>query len=143
MKLELGKRADYSVRAVLYLAMHSGDRRQKARTIATSVSIPEKYLPQVMAPLVRAGIVDSGSGRDGGYILTRDPADVTLLQVIEASEGPIQSTECVLRGGVCRRDDKCAVHNTWLEAQNALRQRLATTNFSQLADIESASWARD
>lgn len=137
--MELGKRADYSVRAVLYLAMHwSESGRQKAKSIATSVSIPEKYLPQVMAPLVRAGIVDSGAGRDGGYVLARDPTNVTLLQVIEASDGPIQSTECVLRGGVCRRDDMCAVHETWVEAQTALRKRLDKTSFSQLAAIETA-----
>lgn len=137
MKMELGKRADYAVRAVLYLAVHWGEGRQKARAIATSVSIPEKYLPQVMAPLVRAGIVDSGPGRDGGYVLASDPREVTLLRVIEASEGPIQSTECVLRGGVCRRDDMCAVHNTWVEAQSALRDRLDHTNFSQLAAVEA------
>lgn len=139
MKMELGKRADYSVRAVLFLAMHWGEPgRQKARSIATSVSIPENYLPQVMAPLVRAGIVASGSGPDGGYVLARDPASVTLLGVIEASEGPIQSTECVLRGGVCRREDMCAVHDTWVDAQSALRQQLDNTNFSQLAAVEAS-----
>ena len=139
MRLELGKRADYSVRAVLYLARHWGEPgRHKAKTIAAGVSIPEKYLPQVLATLVREGIVDSEPGPDGGYVLNGDPMKVTLLQVIEASEGPIVSTECVLRGGVCRRDDRCAVHNTWVEAQEALRARLQNTNFSQLAAIEAS-----
>lgn len=137
MRLELGKRADYSIRAVLYLARQWGKPgRSKAREISAAVEIPESYLPQVLATLVREGLVDSEPGPDGGYTLAGDPSSVTLLRVIEASEGPIASTECVLRGGMCMRDNRCAVHDTWSEAQEALRQRLAATDFSHLAAIE-------
>lgn len=139
MRLELGKRADYSVRAVLYLARQWGEPgRRKSREISAAVDIPETYLPQVLATLVREGLVDSEPGPDGGYLLAVDPASVTLLRVIEASEGPIASSECVLRGGVCMKDDRCAVHDTWAQAQQALRQRLDQTNFSDLATIEDS-----
>lgn len=138
MRLELGKRADYSIRAVLHLARHWGEPgRQKAKAISEAVSIPAAYLPQVLTTLVKEGIVSSDPGPNGGYVLAREPAKITLLQVVEASEGPIASTECVLRGGVCMRDNRCAVHDSWYGAQQALRDRLNRNNFAQLAAIES------
>lgn len=134
MRMELGRRADYSVRAMLYLARHWGSPgRHKARAIATGMGIPEKYVPQVLAALVRTGLVDSEPGPDGGYRLAMSPGEITLLGVIEAVDGPISSEECILRGGTCAREDRCAVHETWASAQRALRARLGETTFAELA----------
>lgn len=136
MRMRLGKRADYSVRAVLHLARHDGDGRRKARQIAADMQIPANYLPQVLAELVRVGLVDSEPGPDGGYRLASSPTDVTLLEVIEAVEGPMTSEECVLRGGPCRWEDSCAVHGSWAEAQEALRARLRAVTFAELAAVD-------
>ncbi|MFP5331989.1 MAG: RrF2 family transcriptional regulator [Acidimicrobiia bacterium] len=139
MHLQLGKRADYSVRAILHLAMHwDSPGRQKARVIAEAMDIPDKYLPQVLAALARVGLVSSEPGPDGGYRLATDPASLTLLDVIEAVEGPIVSVECVLRGGPCHWRDRCAVHETWSQAQDALRARLDRTTFADLAAVEAS-----
>lgn len=136
MRMSLGKRADYAIRAVLYLTVHRSDRRwHKARHIANEMEVPVKYLPQVMAPLSRAGLVRSESGPDGGYRLAAGGEEVSLLQVIEAVEGPMLSTECILRGGPCRRDDTCVVHGSWTEAQQAFRLKLETTTFTELAAV--------
>jgi Rrf2 family protein len=134
MHLNLGRRADYAVRAVLDLARHweSPDRR-KSRSIAEEMVIPAKYLPQVLTVLVRAGIVDSVSGPDGGYRLAEPPEEITLLDVIEAVEGPLGSSECVLRGGPCHWEGRCAIHEPWAEAQEALVRRLDATTFADLA----------
>lgn len=138
MKMELGRRTDYSIRAVLHLARNwGGPGRQKARAIAVGMGIPEKYLPQVLAALVRTGLVESVPGPEGGYRLAVDPGDITLLALIEAVDGPISSEECILRGGGCARVDRCAVHDTWAEAQQAMRGRLADTRFDDLAAVEA------
>lgn len=139
MHMKLGKRADYAIRAVLDLARHwdGGDRR-KSREIAESMDIPTKYLPQLLATLVRAGLVASEAGPDGGYRLVSDPTDVTLLAIIEAVEGPLLSVECVLRGGPCHWDSRCAIHEPWAGAQEAMRSQLDGTTFADLVAADVA-----
>jgi Rrf2 family protein len=138
MRMQLGRKADYSIRAVLHLARHwATPGRRKGREIADDMGIPAKYLPQVMAALVRVGVVDSEPGPEGGYRLARPPADVNLLEMIESIEGPIESQECILRGGVCAWGDRCAIHETWAAAQDALRRRLGETTFADLAEVEA------
>lgn len=138
MRLELGRRADYAVRAVVDLARHhGGESRRKGREIATEMDIPRTYIPQILAELVRVGIVDSVAGPGGGYVLRREPADISLLEVITAVEGEIGSRECVLRGGPCRWEGACAVHEPWWRAQQALRDELARTSFEDIAEIDA------
>jgi Rrf2 family transcriptional regulator, iron-sulfur cluster assembly transcription factor len=138
MRMELGRRADYSVRAVLHLARHwESPGRQKAKEIAGAMGIPEKYIPQVLAALVRTGRVQSEPGPEGGYRLAIPPSQITLLDLIESIDGPIRSDQCILRGGVCAWADRCAIHETWASAQEALRSTLGDTTFADLAAVES------
>lgn len=136
MRLELGRRTDYAIRAVLDLARHDGPRR-KAREIVESMAIPESYVTHVMADLVRMGLVHSTTGPDGGYSLARPAGEMTLLQVIEAIDGPIRSTRCVLKGGPCRWDNGCAMHPAWSAAQEAMAERLGRTTFAELAQFDA------
>jgi Rrf2 family protein len=139
MRLELGRRADYAIRAAVDLARHAGDeRRRKARAIAAEMDIPVGYVPQILAELVRAGLVASVAGRDGGYRLARPPAEVDLLEVVRAVDGDLRSTVCVLRGGPCRWDDMCAVHVPWVRSQDAMLASLAATTLEELVTIDAA-----
>lgn len=136
MELSLGRRADYMVRAVLDLAVHAGEGRRKSGEIAADMQIPATYLPQLLAELVRAGVVTSTAGRRGGYELAREPEGLSLLEVIELADGELITTVCVLRGGPCRWDDACAVHPPLARAQERLRSSLAETTFAEVADID-------
>ncbi|HSJ28929.1 MAG TPA: Rrf2 family transcriptional regulator [Acidimicrobiia bacterium] len=143
MQMSLGKRADYAVRAVLDMTKHwQGGTRRKSRLIAQDMDIPAKYLPQVLAALVKAGLVESETGPEGGYRLTSAPERLTLLEVIEAVEGPLESSECVLRGGPCHWDDSCAIHESWSGAQDAMRQRLQETTFGHLLRVDEGLESR-
>lgn len=117
---------------MLALADAAGGPRLKAHDIATRMDIPVSYVPRILATLVRTGLVASTAGPDGGYELTRDPAEVSLHEVIVAVEGPAASPACVLRGGPCRWEDACAVHEPWVRAQQAMVDELAATTFAQL-----------
>ena len=136
MRVTLGRKGDYAVRAVLDLARHTEDgRRRKTREIAAATAVPESYLPQVLADLVAAGLVESMPGRDGGYTLARLPADISLIAVIEAVEGAVELNECVLVNGPCSWDTECAVHRFWSAAQEAFRQQLQATSFADIAAV--------
>lgn len=139
MDLTLGRRADYGIRAMLALVrQHARGQRVKAREIGDEMSIPPNYLPQVMVLLVRGDLVTSVAGPHGGYALAREPEDMSLLDVVLATDGDPSSTECVLRGGPCRWDDMCAVHVPWSHAQQALLDQLRTTSLADLVEIDVA-----
>jgi len=134
MQIALGRRGDYSVRAMLVLARAFGDGRRKARQIAAVMDIPGRYLPQIMAPLVRQHLVLATAGPDGGYELARPPASITLLEVIEAAEGPLVRERCLLQGGPCDWEQICPVHDVWAQAHDALGHQLRITTFKHLAE---------
>ncbi len=138
MQAALGRRGDYSVRAMLHMARHGQEGRQKAREIAAEMDIPDRYLTQLLAELVREGLLTAVAGPDGGYELARDPDQITLLQVVEVAEGPIRLDRCVLRGGACDWRQACPVHEAWTRAQAALAKELEATTFGDLARIDAA-----
>ncbi len=144
MKVALGRKGDYSVRAVLDVAKNSEAGRRKAREIAASMEIPDRYLTQILAHLVSEGLLNAVAGPDGGYSLARSPEAITLLEVVEAAEGRILLDECVLRGGPCEWEEVCPVHTPWVRAQNALIAELSKTTFADLTgfagDIEAGTY---
>lgn len=138
MQMSMGSKGDYSVRAVLHLARAQDGSRRKAREISDQMGIPPKYLPQVLGDLIRAGLVESVAGPGGGYSLARPSSEVSLLDVVEAAEGPVRSTKCLMRGAPCHWDDACSLHAAWAEAQEKMVVQLARTSFAQLARRDAA-----
>lgn len=134
MRLELTKRGDYAVRAMLALTRAEGAGPVSVRRIAEEMSIPVRFLPQVMGDLHRAGLVAASAGRSGGYRLARTAETVTLLHVIEAVEGESRRRTCVLRGGPCGRDGQCAVHAVFFAGQEAFLDVFATATLAGLRD---------
>lgn len=135
MQVALGRKGDYAVRAMLDVARYSNSGRRKAREIAASMDIPDRYLTQILAHLVSEGLLNAVAGPDGGYSLARAPEDITLLDVVEVAEGPILLDQCVLRGGPCEWDTACPVHVPWSRAQQALMAELSKVTFAELAGI--------
>lgn len=131
MRLELTKRADYAVRAMLALARPQAGQLTAA-VLADLTGIPAGFVPQVMGDLVRAGFVANRRGRSGGYRLGRDAMEVSLLDIVEAVEGDGRRQTCVLRGGPCRREGACDVHDAFFRAQEAMFGALAGVS---LADV--------
>jgi Rrf2 family transcriptional regulator, iron-sulfur cluster assembly transcription factor len=133
MRLELTKRGDYAVRAMLAIAaVKPGNGPISARRISEQMHIPARFLPHVLRDLTRAGLVEGTTGRSGGYRLARTAAEITLLEVVKAAEGEEGPRSCVLRGIPCRSDGTCAVHDVFDGARTSLLQRLAATT---LADV--------
>ena len=139
MRLELTKRGDYAVRAMLALTRGSGNGLLSARRIANAMGIPVRFLPQVLADLQRAGLVEASAGRSGGYKLARDATEVSLLEVIEAVEGDSRRRSCVLRGGPCGEDGNCDVHDIFFEGQEALRGTFARATMAEIAGPATAA----
>lgn len=123
MRLEVSRRTDLALR-VLRAVAHA-DRPVSGRRLATELDTSPPYLAGVVAPLAARGWICSRSGPGGGYSPGDGLAEVTVLEVLEAVEGPIDETTCVLQGGPCGTAP-CAFHAAWLDARTALRGALAT-----------------
>jgi len=130
--MQITKQADYAVRAVLYLAGLSDGRRAPTSQIARDQRIPPSFLAKIVSQLSVAGMVQTSRGARGGVTLARDPSEISLLEVIEAIDGPIALNECVTDPSVCSFGDDCPVHGVWCEAQARLVKDLSGTSFGSL-----------
>jgi Rrf2 family protein len=136
MRLELTKRADYAIRAVLALARTPPGERRSVREVAADQSIPVRFLPQVMGDLVQAGLVEATVGRAGGYRLAKPSTAISLLDVVEAVEGDSRRRVCVLRGGPCALEGVCDVHAVFAVAQDDVLRRLRTTTIADTIGVD-------
>jgi Rrf2 family protein len=143
MRLELTRRGDYAVRAMLALTRRASTTPTSGREIAAEMAIPVGFVPRVMVDLVDAGLVTSVTGRTGGYVLARPPAQTSLLAVIEAIEGDSRRTSCVLRGSPCGLDGHCQVHDVFFAAQDGLLSRLRDVTLADLAGTPGPRPATD
>ena len=135
MNFTLTRRGDYALRAALHLA-EAWEASAKVREISATMAIPSTYTPRIMGLLVQAGLAVSQAGPRGGFVLSRRPEDISVLEVIEAAEGSLLSETCILRGGACKWDEACAAHPTWSRASEAFRAELAATSLAELAETD-------
>jgi Rrf2 family protein len=105
------------------------------RTIAEREGLSERYLEQLMVPLKRAGLVKSIRGSQGGYILARNPQDITAGDVIRVLEGPIAPVECVseVNPEACTRSDICVTRTLWSKVRDSIAQVLDSYTLADLA----------
>ncbi len=129
--MQITRQADYAVRAVLYLT-RKGDERVATSTIAEEQHIPPSFLAKIISQLSIAGLLHTSRGARGGVTLARDSKDITLLEVVEAIDGPIQLNECVENPNACTFSGGCPMHSIWCDAQTDLVTRLKSTNFADL-----------
>ncbi|HXF85939.1 MAG TPA: Rrf2 family transcriptional regulator [Anaerolineales bacterium] len=130
--MQITRQADYAVRAVLYLARMGNTERSATSVIAKDQKIPPSFLAKIISQLSVAGLLHTSRGARGGVMLARDPKDITLLDVVEAIDGPIQLNECVGEEGVCIFEKNCPIKSVWCDAQEELVRRLKSTNFADL-----------
>jgi len=114
------------------------DTARKIREVVAETGVPRTFASQILADLVRAGLATSKAGRGGGYRLRRPPAQISVLEVIEAAEGPLRAERCALGEGPCRWEEVCPLHETWSAATVALRDLLATATLAQVAERDAA-----
>jgi Rrf2 family protein len=130
--MQITRQADYAVRAVLYLAHLDDSERAATSTVAKEQHIPPSFLAKIISQLSIAGLLHTSRGARGGVTLAREPKDITLLEVVEAIDGPIQLNECVGNDGICSLSHECPLQSVWCEAQEKLVTQLKSTNFADL-----------
>ncbi len=128
--MQITRQADYAVRAVMYLAQLGPEQRAATSQIAQEQSIPPSFLAKIVSQLSVAGLLQTSRGARGGVSLARPPEQISLLEVVEAIDGPILLNECVANPGACQFGDTCSMKPVWCDAQAELVQRLGNTTFN-------------
>ncbi len=135
--MQITRQADYAVRAVLYLAKLENNKRAATSQIAKEQQIPPSFLAKIVSQLSVAGLLQTSRGARGGVALAKPPAEISLLEVVEAIDGPILLNECVASSGVCVFGDTCPMRPIWCDAQTELVNKLRTTNFDEFINNDS------
>ena len=130
--MQITRQADYAVRAVLNLSKMSNGGRAPTSKIAHDQHIPPSFLAKIVSQLSVAGVVQTSRGARGGVSLSRPPSAITLLEVVEAIDGPITLNDCVSDSSSCVFCHNCDVQAIWSIAQSRLVDHLASTNFGLL-----------
>ena len=136
--MQITRQADYALRAMLYLARLETNERAATSKIAEDQEIPPSFLAKIISQLSIAGLIHTSRGAHGGVSLARKPSEVSLLEVVEAIDGPISLNECVHDPGICSFGDNCPIHEVWCEAKEELVRKLRASTFDKLLEREEA-----
>ena len=124
--------AEYALRAVVYIARRGTEVPVQADDLAEAVDVPRNYLGKVLHQLVRAGILQSSRGKNGGFKLARDPKDLTLLEIASLFDRLEGRRHCLLGRPECSDTNPCPVHHRWRETSEQISRFFRETT---LADV--------
>jgi Rrf2 family transcriptional regulator, cysteine metabolism repressor len=131
--MKLSTRGKYGLYAMYYLAAHKDEGPQSLQNIAT-IGVPSQYLEQLLGNLRRAGLIGSVRGPQGGYRIARPPEAITVLDVLDALEGPLELSECMTDHNACNRVQGCPVRRTWQKLTDSINRELAGVTLGDMFD---------
>jgi Rrf2 family protein len=130
--MQITRQADYALRAMLYLSVLEPTKRAATSQIAEEQHIPPSFLAKIISQLSIAGLIHTSRGARGGVSLARPPEAISVLEVVEAIDGPLTLNECSHDPNACPFGDNCPLRPLWCDTQSELVERLRKTNFAQV-----------
>jgi Rrf2 family protein len=131
--LQISRKMDYALRALTYLAGRTGAHGCTLNDIAAHTAVSSQFLAKIIEQLAQGGLVRSRRGPGGGYVLVRQPSEVSVNDVIEAVEGPVALNACTGGKVDCALLPVCGMTSLWREAQKRLVEVFSQTT---LADVQ-------
>jgi Rrf2 family protein len=132
--MKLSTKGRYGVRMMIDLALHNGEEPVLLKDIARRQGISEKYLWNLINPLKTVGFVQSIRGAHGGYKLAKDPADITLKDIMRVLEGPLCLVDCVENPSSCKRSPTCITRDVWCEASQSFINTLESMTLEKMIE---------
>lgn len=130
--MKLSTKVRYGTRAMLDLACFYGNSPVLLKDVAKRQEISLKYLDRILSSLKVAGLVKTLRGAKGGYILNNSPSQITLMQIFEALEGPLELVECINNKRFCHRVNFCVMNDIWSGLGKTMEDTLKNTTLEDL-----------
>ena len=135
--MKLSTRSRYGTRMILDIAQHHNGGPVQLGDIARRQKVSLKYLEQIIRLLKKANYIKSFRGSKGGHLLNKAPEEITVGEIVALLEGGTGLTRCAENPEICDRVDNCVTRYLWVEASNAIFDRLSTITFADLIAIEN------
>ncbi len=132
--LKLTKKADYGLMAMKHLAEHADRGACSAKDVADAYGIPQEALAKILQRLVKAGLLHSQHGTNGGYTLARDATRISAFEVIRAIDGPLFITSCITVRGECDQTDRCTIREPLRRVNQSIEEVLKRITLSEMKD---------
>lgn len=127
--MKVSTRGDYATRALLSMVLHGDESPTSVKEIAERTGLPQPYLEQILLAVKGAGLVKSKRGVGGGYVLARQPEEITLADIIVAVDGPIAQR----LDSYDHLEGHCVVQDVWVELSEKNRSLLDDVTLAELA----------
>lgn len=131
--LRMSRLADYSTVVMAHLARHP-DRVFSASEVAHETRVALPTVSKIFKILAKGDLLVSRRGAKGGYLLARQPSEITLAHIIDALEGPVGLTECSTSDGACAQESSCSIRGNWQTINRTVRRALETVTLAQLIE---------
>lgn len=131
--MKLSTKGRYGVRAMIDLALNYEDVPISIKSISERQNISEYYLEQLFSTLRKANLIKSIRGAQGGYLLSRETKDITIAEIIETLEGPVELSNC-LSTGICENMEFCSTRLLWARIKESIENVTKTTTLKDMVD---------
>src|SRR5882757_1090581 len=130
--LQISRKIDYALRAMIHLAGLPEGRIAPLQDLASTLHLPREFLAKILKVLAARGLVRSARGAHGGYQLARPPREISFLEVIEAAEGPVQLNVCLDHKDRCEVSSSCTMYHVWKRGQERMLEVYRGTSLADL-----------
>ncbi|MGL5416570.1 MAG: RrF2 family transcriptional regulator [Clostridium sp.] len=131
--MKLSTKGRYGVKAMVDLAVNFGESPVSIKTISKRQNISEYYLEQLFSPLRKAKLIRSIRGAQGGYVLNKEPKDITVADIMYILEGPIEIADCI-DGVACDNVDCCATRMLWKRIKESIDEVMEGVTLQDIVD---------
>ena len=134
--IRLTRLTDYGIVLLTRMARENAAPVHAARDLAGGAGLPLPMVNKILKTLTRKGLLESHRGVKGGYSLTRSPGDISVLDVIDATEGPLAITQCsAVEGEGCEHEEMCPLDSTWRTINDVIRSALGGISLAEMARL--------
>ena len=132
--MRFNKTTEYAIRILAYMATNKDNSPQSATLLHQELELPYKYITKLMTAISKKGLVTTSRGRVGGFTLTKDSAEIKLIEIVSAVEHLDTGKTCVLGFPSCSGEQPCNLHKYWLAPSSAIQNMLETTTLQDLEE---------
>lgn len=133
--MRFSAKGEYAVRAVIDIALFGDTAPVQVKEISRRQEIPERFLEQIMSSLKKSGLVESVRGAQGGYYLLKDQSNISLIDIIEAIEGPLEIMKCTSGENIrCKEVELCALREVWSDVKETIVDALNAVSLKDICE---------